>query len=107
MTQRAAIIHDEAWLGKPFGEALARRIFGNEIVDALPRNIKGKWAGHLKPTLTFRKVQTGGWVRDGFDGVGHVERRVGRIISASLVVTPFRGEAQVLHSVDAGTGDGW
>lgn len=108
MTQRAAIYHEEAWLGKPYGERLARKIFGDEIVDALPRNTKGKWAGHLKPTLTFRRVRTGGWVSHGSEGVGHVERRVGKIISASLVVRSFGSDREeVLHSVDAGKDGGW
>lgn len=99
MTTRAVIVHSEAWMGKEFGENTARRLFGDAIVDALPRAKKGKYIGKFKTTLTFRKVEKGGWVSHGAEGVGHVERRVGKIISAAIVTKEFgTGAETVLHT---------
>jgi hypothetical protein len=99
MTTRAVILHNEAWMGKEFGERTARRLFGDAIVDALPRAKKGKYIGQFKTTLKFRKVESGGWVSHGAEGVGHVERRVGKIISAEIVTKEFgSGKETVLHT---------
>ena len=40
MTNRARIAHKRAWLGQQFGEDYARRLFGDEIVDSLPRYVR-------------------------------------------------------------------
>jgi hypothetical protein len=98
MTVRASIVYNTAWLGKDFGRDFAIRQFGQEIVDALPRYVKGKNAGNHKASIEWIKVAQGGWVSHGAEGVGHVERRVGQVIAARLVITEFKsGDVTVLH----------
>ena len=86
MTQRAKFEIKSAWLGTEFGEKYARKIFGDEVVDALPRNVRGKNKGKLKQTIVWLKVIEGGWVSEGRahggeESVGFVERRVGSTIA--------------------------
>jgi len=89
MTNRASYATRTAWLGTEFGEQFARRQFGDEVVNALPRNTKGKNAGKHKASIQWVKVEQGGWVRQGPDGDGRVETRVGKVIAARLVLTKW------------------
>lgn len=91
MTHRATITTRSAWLGKEFGEELARRYFGDEIVDALPRFVRGKNAGKFKAEIEWIKVERGGWVSTGrgYEGEaseGYVENRAGKVIAARLIL---------------------
>lgn len=96
MTQRAKFETKSAWLGTEFGEKYARKIFGDDIVDALPRNVRGKNKGKLKQTIVWLKVVEGGWISEGFDhayeqAVGRVERRVGSTIAWVLRQSTWDG----------------
>lgn len=90
MTYKATISTRSAWLGKEFGEDYARKMFGDEIVDALPRYVRGKNKGKFKAEIEWVKVERGGWVRElmataNGDGAGYVENRVGKVIAARLI----------------------
>lgn len=85
MPPRASFTTRTAWLGHEFGESYARRLFGDEVVDALPRYTRGKNVGKFKVELEWTKVESGGWVSAGVAGYGHVENRVGRVIDARIV----------------------
>lgn len=90
MTQRAAIEYKGGYMSSEFIEGMARRYFGNEVVDGLPRYVRGKRKGQLKGRLDWEKVTTGGWVKtgpydhDGMRASGYVERRVGKVIKVDL-----------------------
>ena len=58
---RAVLETKSAWLGSEFGEQLARKWFGDEIVDSLPRLTRGKNAGKIKAYLVWIKCTRGGW----------------------------------------------
>lgn len=91
-TARAQYTERQAWLGQEFGENYARKLFGDAVVDSLPRYVRGKNAGKLKAQIQWVKVDRGGWVSQGNyhgDPVGHVERRVGDVIAARIVQTSF------------------
>ena len=52
----------QAYLSGEFGESMARRYFGDELVDAMPRYVRGKRKGLLKGQIVWRKVERGGFV---------------------------------------------
>ncbi len=88
----AVIEERSAWLSTEFGETLARKYFGDKVVDNMPRYVRGKRKGQIKGKMTWLKVESGGWVRtiysDVFgdiDGWG-VERRRGKIIRAMITI---------------------
>ena len=90
MTQYASITTRSAWLGKEFGEEYARKIFGDDVVDALPRYVRGKNAGKFKAEIEWAKVERGGWIRTGAatangDATGRVENRAGSTIAWRLI----------------------
>lgn len=89
----ASYARNQAWLGKEFGLNFAIRQFGEEVVNNLPRFVKGKNKGNHKATIEWIKCEKGGW-----DGPrGRVERRVGQVIGARLVIIPYGGgEIEVL-----------
>ena len=97
MTNYADIQTREAWLSSDFGEQMARRYFGDEAVDSMPRYVRGKRKGLLKGQIQWRKVESGGWVSDksATNGRGYVENRRGKIIAAELVM-PQWGEARTI-----------
>ena len=85
-----------SWLSSEFGENMARKYFGDEAVDEMPRYVRGKRKGLLKGQIQWRKVERGGWVsRD----VG-VERRGGKVIEAKLVLPVWGEEDDVFFSWD-------
>lgn len=90
----AAIATQEAFLFTQWGEDLARNLFGDKL-DTLPKFVRGKHVGKYKGKIIFHRVQRGGWVREL--GGGHVERRLGKIISAELCTAPFAAEHKILH----------
>lgn len=100
MTIRASIVTREAWLGKEFGESFARRLFGDEVVDALPRYARGKNVGKFKAELEWTKVESGGWVRHEDGHGGHVENRVGKVIAARIVTRDYlTREVTTVHAI--------
>lgn len=79
-----------AWLGTEFGESYARRLFGDAVIDSLPRYTKGKNTGKFKAEIAWLKCTAGGWVRLGaydYDrghGNGFVENKAGSTVYAVL-----------------------
>jgi hypothetical protein len=89
MTNHAEIEARTAYLSTDFGEEIARKWFGDESVDSLPRYLRGPRKGKIKGAVTWSKVLRGGWVRTGRetaygDASGYVEKRVGRIFDRKL-----------------------
>lgn len=83
-TNYAQIDTRSAALDTDFGEEMARKWFGDDVVDALPKYIRGKRAGRPKGFYVWTKVVRGGWVR-GYDREdGYVETRVGLTIERGL-----------------------
>ena len=111
MTQYAKFEARTAWLGKPFGESYARRLFGDSAVDALPRYVRGKNAGKFKAEVAWVKCVEGGWINEVADvmrgeAIGRVENRSGKVLTAVLrsretgnIAT--HGEPQYLRMLDA------
>lgn len=50
-------------LATDFGENLARKWFGDDVVDTIPRYMRGQNKGKLKGYLKWTKVTKGGWQR--------------------------------------------
>ena len=67
-----------AWLAKEFGDSYARRLFGNEVVDALPKYVKGNNLGKPRAEICWVKCTRGGWTQWG------VENRRGSTVYAVL-----------------------
>lgn len=100
MTYRAVITGMTASLRTEFGERYARTIFGNQLVDSLPRVTRGKNKGKLKGEIQWKKVERGGWVTEGpGEGNGRVENRRGQTIWAALGVREWGGEFQQIASM--------
>lgn len=107
MTYYARTETRSSWLSQEFGESYARRIFGDNLVDAMPRYVRGKREGQLKGKIEWIKVVRGGWVREGRDGQGHVERRSNSVIAARLILPEFRGPNTVLAIWERQVGDAY
>jgi hypothetical protein len=89
MTNYAKIQYRDAYLSTEFGEELARKWFGDETVDSLPRFLRGPRKGKIKGVVTWAKIVQGGWVRGDREtasgqATGYVERRVGLIFDRKL-----------------------
>jgi hypothetical protein len=88
----AVIEERSSWLSTEFGETLARKYFGDEVVDDMPRYVRGKRKGQIKGKMTWLKVDSGGWVRGVYSDVfgdikgWGVERRRGKIIRAAITI---------------------
>lgn len=82
MTVRANYNIRESWLGKEFGESYARRLFGDDVVDALPKVSRGKNKGNFKASIRWIKIENGGWVPT--ESGGFVENRKGAVVVAQL-----------------------
>ena len=84
-----------SWLSSEFGENYARKLFGDVIVDSLPRYVRGKRKGLLKGYIEWRKCVAGGWVKTGrrseddyyagAPAIGYVESRIGKTIAAGII----------------------
>jgi len=59
------------WLKYDFGNELARKWFGDEAIDALPKFTRGKNKGKTKGCLTWNKCTKGGWAHGGVARPGH------------------------------------
>ena len=55
----------EAFISSDFGETLARKWFGDEVVDSLPLIKRGKRKGLRKGKIVWMKTVKGGWVKTG------------------------------------------
>ena len=106
MTVRADIDYRGGYMSSEFVEGMARRYFGDEIVGALPRYVRGKRKGQLKGFLQWQKVLKGGWVKtgpydhDGMRASGYVERRVGKVINVDLSIPVWGSEETLIATWD-------
>lgn len=103
MANHAQISTKSCFLFTEFGEQTARKWFGDEAVDALPRFVRGKNKGKIKGVIVWRKVEKGGWVsgqRYYGEASGRVETRVGQVVYKALCEMPVFGtpaeEAKVI-----------
>jgi hypothetical protein len=93
-------------LATEFGESYARRLFGDDAVDQLPRYVRGPKKGKPKGRVVWKKCVRGGWVGqgsipDGGGAVGRVESRVGKTTDAVLVYGEWEKPERVLASYSA------
>ena len=106
MTVRAEIDYRNGYMSSEFIQNMARRYFGDDVVDALPRYVKGKRKGQLKGFLRWQKVSRGGWVKtgpydhDGMRASGYVERRVGKVINVDLSIPVWGSEETLIATWD-------
>lgn len=85
MTQYARFHTQTADLTTDFGYEMAVKWFGQDIVDELPKFVKGKNKGKPKGIYEWKKVLEGGWVRaQGLPNGGYVEHRRGSTIERKL-----------------------
>lgn len=68
MVQYAKFETKFAPLNEEFGLKLATQYFGQEVIDQLPRYVRGPKKGQIKAWLGWYKVAEGGWSR-GMGGV--------------------------------------
>lgn len=61
MTQYAKIENRTAALSSDFGLDFARRVFGDAVVDALPKVTRGKHKGAVAGDICWKKCTVGGW----------------------------------------------
>ena len=111
MPQYAKFETKAAWLGTTFGESYARRLFGDAVVNALPRYVRGKNAGKFKAEVAWVKCVEGGWINEGSDvmrgeATGRVENRSGKVLTAVLRARETgniatHGEPQYVRMLDA------
>lgn len=93
MTNYVDITTRSAWLWTEFGSSFAARIIPAEILDSLPRYVRGPKKGQIKDhKIAWKKVERGGWDVDR----GCAENRVGKVILAQLVWYPWGREPQVI-----------
>jgi hypothetical protein len=100
MTQYAKFKTRSAFLCGEFGAGYARRLFGEEVVDALPRFVRGKNVGRPKGMVEWIKCEEGGWIKTGPAGLdgspqGFVERRAGSVVAA--VLRDYNGKVIATH----------
>jgi hypothetical protein len=65
MTNYAKTESKVVWIKYDFGNDLARKWFGDEAIDALPKISRGKNKGKPKGVLVWTKCAHGGWVKTG------------------------------------------
>jgi len=65
MTNYAKTESKVVWIKYDFGNDLARKWFGDEAIDALPKISRGKNKGKPKGVLVWTKCTHGGWVKTG------------------------------------------
>lgn len=85
----------EAWLSGEFGESYARHIFGDALVNGLPRYQRGQRKGQIKGKIAWRKITKGGWV----SGVGLVSP--GKTYAHGIFDVPFGREPVLVAGHDA------
>lgn len=94
MANYAEFTTRSAFLFTDFGASYAERIFGAKVLDDLPRYVRGAKAGKIKDhKIVWTKCDRGGWVPPQ-----RVENRVGKVINAKLIWSPFRnyGKEQIV-----------
>ena len=104
MTNYAELTTRSAWLWTDFGSSYASKIVPQEILDELPRYVRGNKKGKIQDhKIVWSKVERGGWD----DYRGRVERRVGKVILAQLVYSPYRRPARVVADFELDENNAW
>lgn len=104
MTNYAEITTRSAWLWTDFGSSYASKIIPQNILDELPRYVRGAKKGQIKDhKLVWRKVECGGWDTDR----GTVEKRVGKVILAQLVHSAWRRPEEVVADFELDENNAW
>lgn len=104
MTNYAEIATRSAWLWTDFGAEYAARIVPSDMLDDLPRYVRGQKKGKIKDhKIIWRKVERGGW--DSERGVA--ENRVGKVILAQLVYCPWGRDAKVVADFERDGNGTW
>jgi len=88
----AQIETKKTYLSSEFGESYARRIFGDELINQLPRITRGERKGKLKGYIVWDKVISGGmtskkYIRDGgycHESERYLETRKNSVIYAAI-----------------------
>jgi len=83
MTNYAEFSYRDAPLSSDFGLNFARSYFSAEIIDAMPRYVRGPKRGLPKGSVEWQRCTRGGWVRRG-QGEGYVCNAVGKIVEVRL-----------------------
>tara|TARA_R100001460_G_scaffold60183_1_gene100211 strand:+ start:254 stop:583 length:330 start_codon:yes stop_codon:yes gene_type:complete len=79
----AQFSYKDAWLSSDFGEQYARKKFGDDFVNSLPKYVKGKRKGKIKGMIKWIKCEQGGWVRQRQGGF--VENRRGSVVHVAII----------------------
>lgn len=106
MTNYAQITTRSAWLWTEFGSSYASKIVPQEILDELPRYVRGNKKGKIKDhRIEWEKVERGGWVGISRASNNGVENRVGKVVRARLIHSPWRKPVEVVADFELdGTG---
>lgn len=107
MATYAKFTSKSAPLAYDFGINLAKLHFGEDVFNDWPKYVKGPKKGLPKGRIYWKRVVSGGWVSEGgYDdryGMhnGHVETRVGKIISFVMNSDIFNPEeSKTLYAGD-------
>lgn len=84
MTNYAEFALRDAPLSSDFGLNFARSYFSAEIIDAMPRYVRGPKKGKIKGSVEWERCTRGGWVRGQGQGEGYVCNAVGKIVEVRL-----------------------
>lgn len=104
MTNYAEIKTRSAWLWTEFGSNYASKIVPQEILDELPRYVRGAKKGKIQNhKIVWCKVERGGWD----DERGRVEKRVGKVILAQLVYSAWRRPQEVIADFELDENNVW
>jgi len=92
----ARFSYRDARLSSDFGEEYARKKFGDELINSLPKFVKGKNKGKIKGMIKWIKCEQGGWVRQRQGGF--VENRRGSVVAAAIFTgDSWKGYEVVAH----------
>ncbi len=106
MGQVAQYETKKAYLCYDFGYELAVKWFGQEVVDALPKNKSGKTQG----MVVWNKCTRGGWHPLYYKSSGSIEKRVGSVVGKVLYRTdwtfiPMKKKTVAINTEVASKGD--
>tara|TARA_R110002012_G_scaffold71819_1_gene183884 strand:+ start:178 stop:504 length:327 start_codon:yes stop_codon:yes gene_type:complete len=93
----ATLTSRTAKLSSEFGEEFARKKFGDDLIDSLPRYVKGKNKGKIKGIIKWLKCENGGWVKNY--SKGFVENRKGSIVHLAIMTgDDWKGYKVIAHN---------
>lgn len=108
MTNYAEIKTRSAWLWTDFGSSYASKVIPQDLLDELPRYVRGSKKGKIKDhKIVWEKVCRGGWVGIGRASNNGVENRVGKVIRAQLVHSAWRKPDEVVADFMLDENNAW